>query len=237
MPIEPGLDGTTYLENGATAGDPVQTFSGALLYSHTDLAIAGRGPSPVFTRSYNSADTRVGPLGPGWTHSYNARLRDPGDGTGDLLFVRADGNTDRFTRNNDETFSPSPATYATLVRNADLSYTVTELDQRRWTFDRSGRLTAVTDRYGNASVLAYDASGRLSTVADPAGRGVLTFTYTNNLLTGVTDWLTPARTVTYGYDGSGRLRPSPIARAGRRPLLTAQARASRASPTPAGTSR
>ena len=205
MPIEPALDGTINRENGATSPDPVQTYSGSFLYSFTDVAIAGRGQAPTFTRSYNSTDTRLGPLGPGWTHSYYARLREPGDGSGDLLFVRPDGNTDRFTRNNDETFSPSPATYATLVRNADLSYTVTEQSQLRWTFDAAGKLTAITDRHGNVSTLSYDANGRLITVADPAGRGVLTLAYTNNRLTSVTDWLTPARTVTYGYDSSGRL--------------------------------
>ncbi len=205
MPIEPALDGSTYLENGATGGDPVQTFSGALLYSHTDIAIAGRGPSPTFIRSYNSEDTRLGPLGPGWTDSYYTRLREPGDGSGDLLFVRPDGNTDRFSRNNDETFRPSPATYATLVRNLDLSYTVTELDQQSFTFDAAGKLTAIVDRYGNTSEMTYDANGRLISVGDPAGRGDLTLTYTNNRLTSVSDWLTPARTVTYGYDADGRL--------------------------------
>jgi RHS repeat-associated protein len=205
MPIEPALDGTIDLENGATGGDPVQTFSGAFTYSHTDIAIAGLGPSPLFTRSYNSEDTRLGPLGPGWTDSYYTRLREPGDGSGDLLFVRPDGNTDRFTRNNDETFSPSPATYATLVRNPDLSYTVTELDQRQFTFDAAGKLTAIVDRYGNTSAMSYDANGRLISISDPAGRGDLTLAYTDNRLTSVTDWLTPARTVTYGYDADGRL--------------------------------
>jgi RHS repeat-associated protein len=204
-PIDPALDGTISLENGATAGDPVQTFSGAFLYSVTDVSIAGRGPTPSFSRSYNSTDARDGALGPGWTHSYRARLGEVGDGSGDLLFIRPDGNTDRFTRNTNESFSPSPATYAKLVRNADLSYTITELSQLRWSFDSIGKLTAITDRHGNTSTLGYDGTGRLTSVADPAGRGSLTLAYTNNRLTSVTDWLSPARTVTYGYDSAGRL--------------------------------
>jgi RHS repeat-associated protein len=196
---------STQYQNGETGADPVQSFHGAFVYNRTDVAIAGRGPTPVLTRSYNSGDLRVGPMGPGWTHSYNARIRSPGDGTLDLLFVHPDGNTDRFTRNNDETFSPGPAVYSTLIRNADLSYTVTQKDQSRLDFDSAGRLTKVTDRYGNASNLTYNGNGQLATVSDPAGRGSLTFTYTNGLLTGVADWATPARTVTYEYDGSGRL--------------------------------
>ena len=206
MPIEPALDGTISLENGGTTGDPVHTFNGVFVSTFTDISIDGRGPSPEFSRSYNSGDARVGPLGPGWTYAYYARLREPGDGSGDLLFVRADGNTDRFTRNNDETFSPSLATYARLVRNADLTYTITELDNRRWNFDSSGKLTAIIDRFGNSSVLSYDTNGRLISVGDPAGRGSLTLAYTGNRLTSVSDWLSPARTVTYGYDASGRLQ-------------------------------
>lgn len=204
LPVIASPDGAIRLENAATSPDPVQTFHGAFLYRHTDVAIPGRGPAIAFARSYNSADTRVGPMGPGWTGSYDARIGDTGDGTGDLYLVRSDGNTDRFERNNDETFSPSPAVYSTLVRNADESYTVTEKDQSRWDFDGSGRLTKITDRYGNASTLTY-TTGKLTSVSDPAGRGSLTLAYTGALLTSVTDWASPARTVTYQYDASGRL--------------------------------
>jgi RHS repeat-associated protein len=204
---EPAPDGTEEQENGETGGDPVQTFSGALLYRHTDLAIPGRGPAVQFGRAYNSADTRSGPLGPGWTHSYNVRLRGPGDSSEDQLLVRADGNTDRFTHNPDGTFSPPPAVYASLVRNPDGSYLVTERDQRSWAFDPGGRLTAIGDRFGNTSTLTYDIGGRLATISDPAGRGQLTLAYgANGRLLTVSDWLAPARTVTYGYDASGRLQ-------------------------------
>jgi RHS repeat-associated protein len=192
-------------QNSGASPDPVQTFHGAFLYNHRDLSIPGRGPVISFVRSYNSADTRVGPMGPGWTHTYNARIRDTGDGSGDLFLVRPNGNTDRFKRNNDESFSPSLAVYSTLIRNADESYTVTEKDQSRWDFDGAGRLTKITDRYGNASTLTYNASNQLATVTDPAGRGSLTLAYTNGLLTTLTDWASPARTVVYQYDTSGRL--------------------------------
>lgn len=205
MPSEPVTDATERLENGGSAGDPVQTFSGAFLYGYTDVAIAGRGPALAFTRSYSSLDTRNGPLGQGWTHSFNSRLRHPTDGTADILLVGPDGNTDRFTRNADETFSPSPATYRTLVRNADGTYTVTDKARTRWQFDVSGNLTAIVDRYGNPITLTYNAAGEVVSIADPAGRGSLTLAYTSGLLTSVTDWASPARTITYEYDASGRL--------------------------------
>lgn len=39
-------------------------------------------------------------------------------------------------------------------------------------------------------------------MSDPAGRGSLTFGYTNGNLTSVTDWASPARSVQFGYDTS-----------------------------------
>src|SRR5262249_18481435 len=69
-----------------------------------------------------------------------------------------------------------------------------------------GRLTAITDRYGNVSAIGRDALGRISSVSDPAGRGTLTLAYDtcfSGRLCSVTDW--SARAVHYGYDASGRL--------------------------------
>jgi YD repeat-containing protein len=95
--------------------------------------------------------------------------------------------------------------HRTLVRNADESYTATDKDQSTWLFDMTGRLTQVRDRFGNVSNLVYNASGQLASISDPAGRGLLTLTYTTGKLTAVTDWASPARVVTYQYDANGRL--------------------------------
>ena len=193
-----------WFEHFFGGGDPVNTATGAFLYSTGDVAIKGRGPSPAFGRSYNSLDTRPGPLGPGWTHGYNVRLRHPDDGSPDLMFVGADGNTDRFVANGDGTFSPPPAVYKTLVKNPDGSHTVADKSRAKWTFDAVGHLVSLADRDGNTSIISY--TGNLPTsISDPAGRGVLTLGYTSGRLTSVSDWVSPARTVTYQYDANGRL--------------------------------
>lgn len=202
---EPPAPGRDKWWQNAQSNDPVGTFTGDFRYSFTDLAINGRGPAPTFVRSYSSAETRVGPMGPGWTHNYYTRLRQPGDASGDLLFVAANGNTDRYTHNPDDTFTPPTFITRTLVRNPNGTFTATELDQSSWTFDAGGNLTAIKDRFGNTSTLGYDAQGQLTSVSDPASRGSLTLGYTNDLLTSVTDWASPARTVTYQYDAQGRL--------------------------------
>ncbi|RLP52930.1 MAG: hypothetical protein D6160_18130 [Ketobacter sp.] len=58
--------------------DPVSTVTGNMYHDETDITIKNRGLPYVFTRSYNSGPGRVdqdGPLGFGWTHSYNMSLR------------------------------------------------------------------------------------------------------------------------------------------------------------------
>ncbi|MCI0686093.1 MAG: hypothetical protein L0Y54_02475, partial [Sporichthyaceae bacterium] len=99
---------------------------------------------------------------------------------------------------------------ATLVKQGDGTYTLTHKDQSSWSFATGGGLTQLKDRHGNTSTLTYNGSGQLSGVADPAGRGSLTLVYgssggaTGKVVT-VQDWLSPARSVQFGYDGYGRL--------------------------------
>jgi RHS repeat-associated protein len=191
------------LINGAMVAISVISSSGALSLSFSDAVLAGRGPVPALTRTYNSNDTRVGPLGPGWTHNYLTRLVDPGGGSGDIVLVGSLGRRDRFT-NSGGMFTPPPGVRTTLVSNADGTYTVTSKERTTSDFDGAGRLVRITDRHGNVSQMTYDPSGRLQSVSDPAGRGQLVFGYdASGRLTSATDWLN--RGVQYAYDASGRL--------------------------------
>ncbi|HEX9016441.1 MAG TPA: DUF6531 domain-containing protein, partial [Chloroflexota bacterium] len=144
-------DSSRYLpaQNVSTTTDPVITLTGSYAYSHTDLAVAGRGPAIAFARAFNSSDTRVGPLGAGWTHTYNMRLTDPGDGTGNVLLVGPLGRTDKYARQADGSYSAPPGIYTTLVKNANGTYTATHQDQTTWLFASNGRLAHIADRYGN----------------------------------------------------------------------------------------
>jgi RHS repeat-associated protein len=187
--------------------DPVQTFTGSFSYLYTDIAIAGRGPVPVFTRAYNSNDTRIGPLGPGWTHNYDTRLVSPSAGSPDVVLVGPQGRSDLYTSSGGNSFTPPTGVQTTLQKNADGTYTAIHKDLTKWVFNALGSLIRIEDRYGNISVMSYNGDGELSSVSDPAGRGSLTFTYDGaGRLQSVSDWMTPARTVIFGYDGSGRLQ-------------------------------
>jgi RHS repeat-associated protein len=202
-PMPPGTDHNGH-PNGESAGDPVDTFTGNFGYTHRDVSIPGRGPAIDFQRTYNSDDPRVGPLGPGWTHNYASRLVLADDQSGDLYLIGPNGRSDRYVLNPDGSYTPPGGILRQLVHNPDGTYTATEQDQSYWTFDSGGRLKSLTDRFGNTSTLTY-ASGRLANISDPAGRGSLTLSYTNGLLTSVTDWASPSRSVAYQYDATGRL--------------------------------
>ncbi|MDQ5826169.1 MAG: DUF6531 domain-containing protein [Chloroflexota bacterium] len=186
--------------------DPVHTYTGAFTYVYTDAVIAGRGPYINFVRTYSSNDSRVGPLGQGWSHNYNMRLANPGDGTTDIILVGPQGRSDRYKHESDGSYTPPPNVHTSLVMNSAASYAARHKDQSEWLFDRAGRLVRITDRFGNHSDLEYDASSRLISIGDPAGRGVLTLTYdADGRLSSVRDWAQPVREVKFEYDGSGRL--------------------------------
>lgn len=184
--------------------DPVNTLNGSFTYRHVDVEIPGLGPTPQFVRSYNSNDPSVGVLGPGWTHNYAIRLSYPTTSTLDVVVSGPHGRADLYTHNMDDSYSPPPGIYNTLVKNVDGTYTLTNMDQTTWDFNEVGDLLRITDEHGNRATLTYNQNGQLISVSDPAGRGNLTFSYNGSgYLTNVTDWI--SRTVIFGYDGNDRL--------------------------------
>lgn len=78
-----GRKGIDSINPTGELGDPVNTATGSFVTEATDLSLPGPGIPLRWTRAYNSADTKTGPLGKGWTHSYNASL-DLGTGSATL---------------------------------------------------------------------------------------------------------------------------------------------------------
>ena len=135
------------------------------------------------------------------------RLTDPGDGSGAIILVTANGGRNRYVSAGAGAYTPPAGVGTTLIKNADGTYSATLADQTTWSFASSGLLLLVTDRYGNKSTLTYNSSSQLTGVSDPASRGSLTLAY-NTCFSGrlcfVSDWA--GRAVNFGYDGQGRLQ-------------------------------
>lgn len=80
---------------------------------------------------------------------------------------------------------------------------MTRRNRDRFDFSSTGKLTAQRDLDGNTTSITYPTSTS-TVVTDPGGR-TLTFTYTGTRITSLSDSASPARTMSFTYDGSGNL--------------------------------
>lgn len=196
-----GAGGTTTNPTGSFA-EPVNTATGDYYFTATDLAVNGRGIPFVFNRYYNSLDTYRGPLGSGWTHTYNVVLTTNPDGA--VTIKQQDGSSVSFAPNGSGGYSPSTVgLFDILQQNSGGSFTLTKPNQIKLLFSALGRLLSVRDRNGNTQQMTYNASGNLVSITDTAGR-VFTLSYdNNNHLILLSDPI--GRTVSYTYDVNGNL--------------------------------
>lgn len=183
-------------------GDPVNTATGNFNYEQTDLHVPGRRMDFDFSRSYNSQDTRRGPLGNGWTHSFNIYLDHISDASATINY--SDGKAIEYDKDPDTGIFRAryPGFYEILVRNADNTWTLQKTNQRTYRFSAPGKLISISDPNQNQLSFNYDGNGNLSEVIDTAGRAY-TFTYSGALLTALTD--TAGRKLEFTYDANSNL--------------------------------
>jgi len=201
-------------KNCPSGGDPVDCATGAFYHNATDFKYPGRGLSLNLSRTYNSLNAgNDSPFGYGWTSSYDQYLMTL-DGGSTVALVQSTGNTTVFQAHTQYdsagvgtvTYVPPAGEEATLIDNANGTWTLTVMGTKVLTFSRSGQLVSETDLNGQsatspyATVLSYEASGRLSTVTDAAGR-TLTFQYSDSTIhvTRIID--STGLSVSYTYTG------------------------------------
>jgi RHS repeat-associated protein len=225
---------STTLANGNNAyqsvgGDPVNLVTGNFYHVERDLSIPGRGGLPiVFERSYNSRQPKDGPLGFGWTHSFNHYLHFYGvesgnakvswmDGTGGEKFFSTTSHTSGNITAGITLTNPS-GIFVTFKRETNGTYTIREKNGLTYTFESvnggttdtglKAKLLKITDRNNNTLTLAYNADATLKDVTDLPGRK-LAFTYTSGRISQVDFKNTGGvvvRTHQYVYDGVGNLQ-------------------------------
>jgi RHS repeat-associated protein len=182
-------------------GDPIDTATGNLSESQTDLSLNGRGPSLQITRSYNSqlaaSQTSAGIFGYGWTGPYSASLTIDSE-AGTATVNQDNGSTTAFVLNEGK-YSPSAWSQATLAKSGE-NYIYTLPNQEQLEFNNAGQLIKVIDRHKNALTLTYK-EGKLETVKDAASR-TLTFAYGEGKVKSVKDPM--GHEVKYTYE-SGNL--------------------------------
>ena len=181
--------------------EPVDTGTGAYSTTETDASLTGIGVPFSFVRSYTSANTYSGPLGPGWTDSMNVFLS--GSTQSDVTLYSEDGQQTTFTGAGNGTYSSPPGTRSVLTDASGGGWLLVRQNQDHLVFNAAGQLTAETDRNGIGLSLSYNTSGQLASVTDYAGRTV-TFSYNSSGLLAQMNF-PPGRSVTYGYNTAGDL--------------------------------
>ncbi|MCT8946722.1 RHS repeat protein [Pseudomonas iridis] len=194
-----------------TNGCPVSMVTGEELLTLTDGVLDGLLPFE-FTRLYrtSAAEIDVG-LGFGWSHSLAHRLEFDGDG---VVWVDHENRRTRFPLPSVE----RPAIHNSLSRAAIfLGDEPEELilalagDAARFYHFRAGRLTAVSDAYGNRLRIVRDRQDRVQRLDNGAGRALL-LRYDRQHLVAVDyqsfqqdEWATEQTLVSYRYDAYQRL--------------------------------
>jgi RHS repeat-associated protein len=212
VPVGQTFGGRLYGNNPTDVQDSVNTATGSLHTSVTDLQVAGVGEDLVLTRTYNSADTASGAFGPGWSSVLDLSVTINKAGT--TATVRGeDGQRLVFTKaKGSNTWVAPPGARAALTCTAK-NCTVTRYDGIRFEVagnqlvsysDANGQglrftyaggqlseiLVATTDVKQPQIVAVTTASGRVSSLRTPAGWSV-SYSYDDDtgVLTDVTDVL------------------------------------------------
>jgi RHS repeat-associated protein len=186
------------------AGDPVATVSGAYVDSVTDAVLKSPGFPLAVARSYSSADTVGGSLGPGWRLPWESSLAVNSPSAGDVTFTAEDGNQYVYTQGGTAgTFTAPFGAASVLAEVTDSStnttyYTLTSPQGEVMWFSASGQLLSHLDATGRGLVFGYNAAGQVSSITDAAGQQV-NLTYTGSLLSQMA--LPNGQDITYGYTG------------------------------------
>lgn len=184
------------------AGDPVNCATGTFWHEFTDASVPGRSVPLKFTRTYSSLNaTTDGPLGYGWTDSYNMSLSIDSE-TGAATVHEESGSAVTFPSTGVGQFTTPPRVLASLVKNEDGTYTFSRYSNHiEYVFSEAGQLIREVDRNGATTTLTY-SGGLLEKVTDPSGRS-LAFAYEGSHIHTITDPM--GRATKFGYDAGGDL--------------------------------
>lgn len=209
------------------AADPVNMLTGNMYHVERDIAIKGRGGLPiVFERSYNSRRPKDGPLGFGWTHTFNQFLRFYGVEGGQAKVGWTDGTgAERFYQTPSHgagnvalgaTFQAQPGVHAALSRSGDGTFSLREKNGLTYVFESvtgpptppaagaepKARLLRIQDRNGNKLTVSHAAWPNVA-VTDDLNRALTLKHDANGRIYEIADWT--GRRFGYEYDPAGNL--------------------------------
>jgi len=195
-----------------TSSKPVYVTSGYTYIEGTDLSLPGLGGGLSLHRQWvspwpaNETLQSIGIFGPIWHSTFEEKVFMSSDNW--LRYARGDGSFWAFGLSHNGTWIvAAPATASATFTQTATNYLITfQSGEKRQFSLATGQLTAIIDRNGNTTTLAYDSSNRLATVTDPAARHLyFNYAYTGSayVVSSVTSDF--GVTLSYSYDTTGRL--------------------------------
>lgn len=182
----------------ACISDPVNTATGAFVHSETDLTMKGLGVGLNLSRTYTSADSRIGSFGRGWTSDLDANLALVGTASAPTAVTLTDTTGQRLTFNRAGTrYEGTPGVLATLRQRVG-GWELVRRDRRLLRFDTAGKLTAVLDPNGAGLQVQY-TNGLIDSIVDGSGRTIDVQTGTGGRIAAVV--LPDGRRTSYTYSG------------------------------------
>ncbi len=154
-------------------------------------------------RTYNSKDNdSSNAMGRGWRFNFQGNIKDyPNSTTPTAKIVKLpDGSVQTFKTNNDGTFTAYDSRNK-LIKNSDGTYKLITKTQKIMNFNTSGMLVSIVDRNGNKVTINYDTAGKIDTIL--LGETGISYTigYENNLIKTISEKVNGVvtRLVTYSY--------------------------------------
>ncbi|MEL0585312.1 MAG: DUF6531 domain-containing protein [Candidatus Thiodiazotropha sp. (ex. Lucinoma kazani)] len=182
-------------------GNPIHVVTGNKYQQEVDLTPLPGALGLLFKRHYNSHNDESGPLGHGWSHSYDLRLQADGEA---YRLHQSDGRVIHF--------EPSDtADHYTAQRVSDGWLQVNEAqltwywrDGRQLQFSPEGKLQRIVLATGQTLKLFYNPQGELFLVRDPQGRELSLDHYPNGRIKALYD--PTGQETRYRYDAVGNLQ-------------------------------
>ncbi|MCW3108946.1 MAG: hypothetical protein JWQ09_3452 [Segetibacter sp.] len=185
-----------------TVADPIQLGTGTYAYKHSDINIPSINGALSFTRFYNSLNrTVLGPLGYGWSNTYNYFIQNKQDTAWDVHFPEGYISTFIPIGSSGQSFPIFGDIVDSLEKNTNKSYSLFTKEKKQYHFDASGRLDSIIDLNNNITKFYYTGN-TLDSIAAPGTRS-LVLTYSGSKISTLKDPLN--RIYNYTYDGSDNL--------------------------------
>ncbi|PVV21246.1 MAG: hypothetical protein B6D79_14020, partial [gamma proteobacterium symbiont of Ctena orbiculata] len=158
------------------AGNPIHVVTGNKYQQEVDLSQLPGSLGLLFERHYNSHSNYKGPLGYGWSHSYDLSLRTEGDG---YRLRQSDGRVIHFQPTDTADYYTAPRISDGWLRANEQQLTWHWRDGRQLQFSPQGQLQRIVQATGQTLSLFYNPQGELFLVRDPQGRELTLDHYPN----------------------------------------------------------